>query len=282
MKKTLTLCLATGMLISGIQAAHSAPVPFFGAAFSFDPAPVQAATESFRNSLGSGQLEINWDNVPYSLSSPNPFPPTFYNPQGVVLSTPGTGFEVSTDAFNPFGILFDFGNIDPQYPFVFEPFSQERMFTPRGSTITDVNFFLPGTNTPALTTGFGAVFSDVNVQGSTSLEFFDASGASLGKFDAPAIIGEDENFSFIGVDFNEAIVSKVRITSGNLELGPGVLELDIFQDLVVMDNFIYGPLVEATVNPVPEPGTIVFILTSIVGLWGFSWIRRNRNSMVWR
>jgi hypothetical protein len=271
------------MLLIGSQAAHSAPVPFSGAAFSFDPAPVQAATESFRNSLGSGQFEIGWDGVPDELSSPIPFPANFFNttvPRGVVFSTPGTGFEVSADPFNPFGVLFDFGNINPEYPFLFEPFSQERLFTARGSTITDVKFFVPGTSTPALTTGFGAVFSDVNVQGSTFLEFFDANGASLGKFDAPAIIGEDENFSFIGVDFNEAIVSKVRITSGNLEIGPGVFELDIFQDLVVMDNFIYGPLVEATVNPVPEPGTIGFLLTSIVGLWGFSWIRRNRNSMV--
>jgi hypothetical protein len=275
MNRAITLCCATGMILIGDQAAHSAPVPFSGAAFGFDPLPVQIATQSFRNSLGGG-FEINWDDVPYELSSPNPFPANYYNPIGVGLSTPGSGLEVSTDAFNPYGVLFDFGNINPEYPFVFEPLSQERLFTPIGSTITDVNFFLPGTNTPALTTGFGAVFSDVNVDQSTSIEFFDASGASLGKFYTPAIIGEDENFSFFGVDFNEAIVSRVRITSGNLNLGPGVLELDIFDDLVVMDNFIYGPLVEATVNPVSEPGTIGLLLTSVIGFLGFGWIRKNQ------
>jgi hypothetical protein len=263
MKKTLTVCLATGLLLIGSH-AHS-QTPFSGAAFSFDPTPVQVATNLFRNSLGSG-FEITWDDVPYQFSSPNPFPADFYNQRGARFSTPGTGFEVSTDPFNPFGVLFDFGNIDPDYPFLFQPLSPQRLFTPRGSNITEVNFFLPGTNTPALTTGFGAVFSDVNVSGSTFVQFFDVNGVSLGKYDAPAILGDHENFSFIGVDFDAPIVSKVRITSGNLILGPGIFEPDIFDDLVVMDNFIYGPLAQAAVVSVSEPGTLALLLMSLAGL----------------
>jgi hypothetical protein len=251
-----------GMLLIGSEAYSQ--TPFSGAAFSFDPTPVQVATDLFRTSLGGG-FEINWDDVPYSFSSPNPFPTSFYNSAGVRLATPGTGFEVSTDPFNPFGALFDFGNINPDYPFLFEPLSPQRLFTPIGSNITEVTFFLPGTDTPALTTGFGAVFSDVNVAGSTFIEFFDVNGASLGKYDAPAIVGEDENFSFIGVNFDIPTVSKVLITSGNLVLGPGMLEPDIFDDLVVMDNFIFGPLVDAAA-PVPEPGTIPLLVAGLAGL----------------
>jgi len=273
MKKTLALCLAAGMLLIGSR-AHSQST-FSGAAFDFDPTPVQVATDSFRTALGGG-FEINWDDVPHAFSSPNPFPADFYSARGARFATPGIGFEVSTDPFNPFFVLFDFGNIDPEYPFLFEPLSPQRMFTPRASNITDVDFFLPGTTTPALTTGFGAVFSDVNVAGSTSMEFFDVNGISLGKYDAPAIPGNDENFSFIGVDFDAPIVSRVRIVTGNLILGPGILEPDIFDDLVVMDNLIYGPLVDAApVIPAPEPGTISLLFMGLVALLRFGGMTRN-------
>jgi hypothetical protein len=271
MKKSLGLCLATGVLVIATKAYSQ--TPFSGAAFSFDPTPVHVATDLFRTSLQGG-LEISWDDVPYGFSSPNPFPASFYSSAGVRFATPGTGFEVSTDPFNPYGVLFDFGNINPEYPFVFEPFSPQRLFTPIGSNITDVTFFLPGTDTPALTTGFGAVFSDVNVAGSTFIEFFGANGTLLGKYDAPAILGEDENFSFIGVDFDAPIVSRVRITTGNLMLGPGTLEPDIFDDLVVIDNLIYGPLVETAV-PVPEPGAIPLLVIGLAVIFAFGSKARN-------
>ena len=54
--------------------------------------------------------------------------------------------------------------------------------------------------------------------------------------------------SFLGVDFGTAVVSRVRITSGNAALGPGLTDGGI-RDLVVMDDFIYGEPVTA----VPEP-----------------------------
>jgi len=199
---------------------------------------------------------------------------------GALLATPGAGFEVSTDTFNPYSVLFDFGDINFDYVFQFEPYTQERMFTPRGSTTTDINFVLPGTNTPALTTGFGAVFSDVNVDQSTWIEYFDVNGNSLGKFYVPAVrADEHENFGFLGVDFNQAIVARVRINSGNIILGPNVYENDIFDDLVVMDNFIYGPLVEAgnpNPNTVPEPGSRGILFASLTGFLGLGWMKGNK------
>src|SRR5439155_20768805 len=106
-------------------------------------------------------------------------------------STPGTGFQVSANAVNPTATPVQFGNLDPNYPTFFEPFSQQRLFTALGSTITDVNFFVPGTNTPALTRGFGAVFSDVDLATTTSIEYFDAGNASLGVLFVPNIVGNE-------------------------------------------------------------------------------------------
>ena len=97
-------------------------------------------------------------------AAPNALPGNFFNvnsPRGVVLSTPGTGFQVSAN--NASGQPTQFGNINPTYPSNFEPFSPQRLFTALGSNIVDVNFFVPGSTDVALTRGFGVVFSDVDL-----------------------------------------------------------------------------------------------------------------------
>lgn len=232
---------------------------------------IQASVDGFRSTLGTlnpnvagsfgaGRREINWDGVPDAFAAPNNLPANFFNvnsPRGVVFSTPGTGFQVSANA----GIVpVDFGNIDPTYTTMFQPFSPQRMFTALGSNITDVNFFVPGSGTTALTNGFGVVFSDVNVAGSTTLQFFDAANASLGTFVAPATAGQ-QTFSFLGVIFSDAIVSRVRITSGNQVLAPG----NVAPDLVVMDDFIYGEPRVAAVSA-PDAGASGVLLALGLGV----------------
>src|SRR5205085_3364399 len=95
-------------------------------------------------SFGSGRREINWDGVPDALSAPNNLPANFFNvtsPRGVVLSTPGTGFQVSGAA----GVApIEFDNIDPTYSNTFATFSAQRLFTALNSNVVDVNFFVPG------------------------------------------------------------------------------------------------------------------------------------------
>src|SRR5207248_1214057 len=148
-------------------------------------ADITAARDAFRVDLGGGttagangsfgglRREINWDGVPANFSAPNMLPATFFNvnsPRGVLFSTPGSGFEVSS-ATTDNGVgqpaAANFGNIDPSYTNTFATFSPQRLFTSLGSNITDINFFVPGTNTPALTRGFGAIFSDVDLANAT-------------------------------------------------------------------------------------------------------------------
>ena len=268
-----------------LSVALLVPVEGFASAIVFnvagpDAASIQTTVDTFRlalggalnpnvpGSFGAGRREINWDGVPDVFAAPNLLPTDFYNvnsPRGVEFSTPGTGFQVSARAAS--GTAVQFGNIDPTYPLFFEPFTPERLFTALGSTVTDVNFFVPGTDTPAYTSGFGVVFSDVDVANTTSLQFFDVLGNPLGGpyFADPS--GSNEGFSFLGVVFNAGEqVGRVRIVSGNQILSPG----NTLSDLVVMDDFIYGePIAAATA--VPEPATGLLICAGL-GLAG--WYRR--------
>ena len=237
---------------------------FTFAASGANPAAIQAQVDAFRadlgalnpnvaGSFGTGRREINWDGVPNNLAAPNNLPANFFNvnsPRGVVFSTPGTAFQVSgNDGVAP----IEFGNLDPAYPGLFAPFSAQRLFTAIGSNIVDVNFFIPGSATPALTRGFGSVFTDVDSDGSTSIEYFSAANVSLGKFFVANATG-NQTLSFFGASFDAPVVSRVRITSGNQLLAPG----NTTGDVVAMDDFIYG-------EPVPEPAGAIFgLMTALV------------------
>jgi hypothetical protein len=214
-------------------------------------ADVAAAVEEFRALLGepnnggepglrdSGRRELNWDGVPDELSSPNFLPGDFFNDEeaprarGILFSTPGDGVQVSADADNEFGVARRFGNVNPAYSDSFVAFSQERLFSPIGSNVVRLDFVVPGSDSPASVSGFGAVYTGVD-GASSSLEYFDRNGDSLGRFPVPV---SEEGFSFLGVWFDEAVVDHVRIEYGNSPLGPDESE-DV--DVAVMDDFFFG------------------------------------------
>ena len=238
-------------------------------------AAIQGTVDSFRaglgtlnpnvaSSFGSGRREINWDGVPDALAAPNNLPGNFFNvnsPRGVVFSTPGTGFQVSANA----GITpVKFGNIDPNYPDIFATFSAQRLFTSLGSTITDVTFFVPGSTVAAVTRGFGAVFSDVDLANLSSVEYFDSSNVSLGNHFVQNVPG-NQTLSFLGVTFDAPVISRVRITSGNQILAFG----NAATDIVVMDDFIYGEPVQARAS-VPDSGATLTLLGIALGGLGLA------------
>ena len=233
-------------------------------------AGIQSAVDAFRLSLGplnpnvagsfgSGRREINWDGVPDSFSSPNALPANFFNsnsPRGVVFSTPGTGFQVSANDGTSAAVRF--GNLNPTYTAAFTTFSAQRLFTAIGSNVLDINFFIAGSSTPAFTRGFGAVFTDVDLATSTSLQFFDASNTLLfsGSVLPPPVGTTGSSLSFLGVSFAGSIVSRVRITSGNVDLGGGLSDQNgNTRDAVAMDDFIYAE----PITTVPEPTTLIMM-----------------------
>jgi hypothetical protein len=222
-------------------------------------AAVQATVDAFRAALGNpnngnapgplagGRREINWDGGGSLVTSPAPTPFLgFAVGRGATFTTPGTGFEQNAE---------NFANIDPSYATTFAPFSPVRLFAPIGSNVLDAVFSFPGVGGPAATRGFGVVFSDVDRANTTSLQFFGAGGNSLGTYFAPSLVGS-QTFSFLGVTFDNAIVSRVRITTGNVALGAGVTDQNGNErDVVVMDDFFYA---EPTAV-VPEPATVLLV-----------------------
>jgi len=205
-------------------------------------ADLGGANNGVGGTFSSGRREINWDGVPDSFSSPSILPANFFNAnshRGVLFSTASGVFQVSAKTGNPTLTPVRFGNFNPSYPNEFQTFSPERLFSAIGSTVTDVVFFLPGTTTPAFVSGFGSVFTDVDSATSTTIQYFDQSGVSLGTFAVPASLPGSQNLSFLGVSFNAGErVSRVRITSGNAALGPD--DSPPVTDVVVMDDFVYG------------------------------------------
>src|SRR6185369_3759923 len=91
------------------------------------PASITQTRDAFRTDVGGGTVagangdfggirrEINWDAVPDSLADPNLLPDNFFNlnsPRGLVYSTPGAGFLVSS---NTGSTLFGFQS-EPALP----------------------------------------------------------------------------------------------------------------------------------------------------------------------
>lgn len=211
------------------------------------PADIQAQVDAFRASLGNnngiggtfagGRREINWDAVPDAFAAPNPMPANFFNhnsPRGALFFTLGTGFQISADSNNPTNTAVRFGNINPEFPNLFSVFSPERLFTAIGSNITETLFFIPGTTRSATVKGFGAVFTDVNTDDSTMIEYFDVNGNLLVAQNVMRGPTKRGSLSFLGVTFDTANVFMVRIQSGDRILRTPN------RDVVVMDDFIYG------------------------------------------
>jgi hypothetical protein len=252
----LLLLLACLAAAPAVAPARAQPYPPYGGdaavvrqAAGPAAADLQAAVEAFRADLGGdnngvggafpgGRREINWDGVPDARSSPNDLPADFFNttsPRGAVFVSPAGRFQVSA---NEGVAAVRFGDINPAYADAFAVFSAQRLFVALDTTEYDVLFFVPGTDTPAAVAGFGAVFTNVRLPGAAAIEYFDAAGASLGRWDAPT--SGAAGLSFLGVSFPGAPhIARVRLTAGTLPLGPYAADSDT-DNVVAIDDLLYG------------------------------------------
>src|SRR6266566_592976 len=160
--------------------------------------------------------------------------------RGVLMSTPGTGLRVDSSAF---------ASINAGLADQFKAFSPKKLFMAVGSNQVEVDFKLAGTTTNGVVKGFGVVFSDVDKAAATRVEYFDANGVELASIASPAHLGA-QGFTFVGAVFESAIVARVLITSGEAALSATSTDVSAggTQDLVVMDDFVYG-------EPRPLPQT---------------------------
>nr|WP_136250901.1 hypothetical protein [Ningiella ruwaisensis] len=230
---------------------------------NFDTADeLRPTVDDFRDILGplnanapvngdpNGRRQIDWDAAPDSISDPNPFPGDFFNgdsaprARGIEFRETGdtTGFELSaTEA----------SGIDPLFglPTDFQAFSAERIFRQVGGDTFDVLFFDPADqSTPALSSGLGVVFLDVEVPDIASMIFYDQYDNVLAERDVAT--GNDIGFSFLGLIFDAPTIARVSFT-----LGGGN---------VAMDDFIFGEPI--AINEVPVPATALLFMLGVAGV----------------
>lgn len=289
--KTPTRHVALALL--ALPALASAQIAVRSAAGA-DASAIVGTVAQFRTDLGGGnngvnahagsdgRREINWDGVPVGFTAPNTLNANFFNQNSQrglqLVATPGvTGFMVSdgdasnSGGTNGAGVRFD--NLNSSYSSQFTTLTPQKLFTSLGSHVYDVTFFvplngpaLPG-STAAVVSGFGAVFTDVDVAGTTSLQFFDANGQSLGAFAASPAAG---GLSFLGAYATDGVarIARVRVTQGNTPMG---VNDDLSHDIVAVDDFIYGEPVGISAA-VPEPASVSLMALGGVAL--LLWRRR--------
>jgi hypothetical protein len=211
--------------------------------------------------LAGGRREINWDGGGAVTATVTAGAlGAFTNTRGGTFTTPGTGFLQTP--------LTDVAltGIQASYATTFSAFSPVRIFTPTGSNFTDVSFSLPGSAgaTPATVSAFGAVFSDVDLANTTTIEAFDLANASLFLLNVPqGVAGTAPNgtLSFAGLQANAGEeIARIRITTGNQALALADSNGNPV-DVVVMDDFIY-----AEPKAVPEPASAALALLAAFGV----------------
>lgn len=180
-----------------------------------------------------GRRSINWDadGVPFDM------PPDFFAknvPRGAIFKAKRDEFRVSNPPPKQHIVDNRFDSLNRRLAKQLIVFSPARLFTPLRDNEMEVHFEVPGRlGKRATTTGFGAVFADVDREHTTSLEFFDRHGRRLAKEFARAQGG---GLSFLGVVFDKPIVASVKITLGNRK----IMDSDRDGDVVVADDFVYG------------------------------------------
>jgi hypothetical protein len=177
-----------------------------------------------------GLRHISWDGVGRDYVDRDYIPENYFNSaskQGLYYHTPGKGSRVSSDYY---------GYLNPSYGKQFKAWSPNYVFSPLYSNVVDFSFEVPGyANDRGWVHGFGAIFSDVDKENVTRMEFFDEYNKSLGLWYVPPC---NYGHSFLGVYFYDKWVTKVRVWLGDKPLDAYTND-DAYNDVVVLDDLLY-------------------------------------------
>lgn len=249
--------------LGAVFAESATAVPITLSAAGSSASSIQGTVDAFRSFFGpdngtavgsqpTGRREIDWDFGPTQSTETFPSLVGDFSLYGVYLSTPGTGLSI--------------------FPASGPTFSSPKVLRPLGFDVLNIFFTVPDSLDQTTTRGFGAVFTDVDLAATTSLQFFDAASNSLGTFYASPF---NNGLSFLGVYFTDPLelIARARITLGNIDGGT--------LDSVALDNIIFGePGAVGTTQPpettVPEPDTLALCGVGLAGI-GFA-RRRATNS----
>jgi uncharacterized protein (TIGR03118 family) len=209
----------------------------------------------------NGFRTINWDGV--KLDGTDPFPDTIID-SGHVVGIPinrfqerGVQFEQVYAVSGPASQsdASTFTTVNPTVGGLFPAFSPSNTFAMFNENTIDLSFVLASahttTPTPGATRGFGAIFENVRLANTTSIEYFHGD-QSLGKFFVP--VGTAGQAEFLGELFNSPIVTRVTLTLGtdvlfsfdgvHFHSGNQPDDPANGHNLVVTDDFVYAEPVD--------------------------------------
>jgi hypothetical protein len=230
---------------------------------------VAQALANFRTAIGGtdngavaapqngGFRTINWDAVKLDGTD-------FGGPPNTTVIDPGKTVAIPLDRFQERGVFFGavyavstdqqpggaFADVNPNAAGLFNSFSPHNVFAMMNDNGIDFKFVAPSVHTTDLVSagsrGFGAVFENVTLPNTTSIEYFH-DGVSLGKFFVPTTTKGQQ--VFLGELFNDPIVTNVVLTLGtdvifkfdgtNFSAG-GVDDPANNHNLVTVDDWVYA------------------------------------------
>lgn len=276
----------TRLLLPVIVLALASPPAHAGQIFSGSGAAATTAFNSFRTATGGAAgSRIGWDGVRLDGTDVNPN--TQVIDSGKTVAIPIDRFRGAGAIFgDPYAVSGEgFASLNPDTAGAFPAFSPNNTFAMFDTVdgqfedrLIEQSFVLPGTSTVAGTRGFGAIFLDVELAGTSSIEYFGKGAGgrrvSLGKFDVP--VGQNGEPQFLGVVFNNPVIAEVVLTVGTHALfsfdgtnlssfGPEDLTRQI--DLAVTDDFVFAR--PETLQAVPEPASFTLIVAGacVVAAW---------------
>src|SRR5205823_6990383 len=177
------------------------------------------ANNAVNSATSAGFRTINWDAVKLDGTD-------FGGGGNTTVISNGNTVGIPRDRFQQRGAFFDevyavsgngFATVNPTVTGLFPAFSPSNTFAPFNGNVLDVAFVVPtganatGPVVPAATRGFGAIFENVELASTTTIEYF-AGGQSLGKFNVPA--GTSGQTEFLGELFASPVVTAVQIVLG--------------------------------------------------------------------
>jgi hypothetical protein len=195
---------------------------------------VAQALANFRTAIGGtdnggvaapqngGFRTINWDGVKLDGTD-------FGGPPNTTVIDKGKTVAIPLDRFQERGVFFGaiyavstdqqpggaFADVNPNAAGLFTSFSPHNVFAMMNDNGIDFKFVSPSVHTTDLVSagsrGFGAVFENVTLPNTTSIEYFH-DGVSLGKFFVP-VTGKGQSV-FLGELFDDPIVTNVVLTLG--------------------------------------------------------------------
>jgi hypothetical protein len=249
-----SLAILTISIISSVPASHAATQPTFTVFTS--KAAFEAALDA---AAPATRFNVNWDGIPFAEQTPTKtLAANFFAARQILLDTDPQSVDLLVSNVN-------FGDLNPNYTANFPTFSPKVNFKLREEGPQKNTFLLADRQTPALTSAFGAIFTDVERDGTSGLVFKDQFDNELGRFYVPA--GANGQNQFLGVIFSAPVASRVDVLMGDQGEDFGTVE-DVTNggraDVVVTDDFVY----QRGVVALPTISNVTRRLNGVLGVTG--------------